>query len=111
VGSTREFPGAWVEQDAFVLRKLRLATQVEMTLQNHKRFAGGIHLPEERTITWPNPQDPQAAPFSANIRLLLVRAQGEGKLAASMQPASIGAAELKAARLPDEARDFYSRFR
>ncbi|HRK06214.1 MAG TPA: hypothetical protein PLZ57_00475 [Pseudobdellovibrionaceae bacterium] len=111
VGSTREFPGAWVEQDAFVLRKLRLATQVEMTLQNHKRFAGGIHLPQERTITWPNPQDPQAAPFSANIRLLSVRSQGEGKLAASMQPASIGASELKAARLPDEARDFYMRFR
>jgi hypothetical protein len=111
IGAAREFPGAWVEQDAFLLRKLRLPTQAEMTLQNHKRFPGGVHLPQERTITWPNPQDPQAAPFSANIRLLSARSQGEGKLASSMQPSSIGASELKAARLPDEARDFYMRFR
>ena len=111
IGAAREFPGAWVEQDAFHLRKMRLASQVEMTLQNHKRFPGGIHLPQERTITWPNPQDPQAAPMSASIRLLTVRSQAEGRVTSSLQPNSIGTGELKAAKLPDEARDFYLRFR
>ncbi|MDX9730263.1 MAG: hypothetical protein RBT63_00695 [Bdellovibrionales bacterium] len=106
------YPGAWIEQDNFILRKIRLPSQAEMTLGNHQNAGRGLRLPRERTITW-HSGDSAREIRSATIKVTSARAMAENSLAPQFQPASITPGELKAARLPDSAtvREFYSRFR
>jgi hypothetical protein len=47
-----EQPGLWIEQDAFVLRKLRLPTSVEMTAERYAQFGRGLQYPRARTVRW-----------------------------------------------------------
>lgn len=107
------FPGAWIEQDAFFLRKVRLPSQAEMMLSEHASAGSGLKLPRERSIVWRS-RDPNAAgPRSATIKVLSVKAMAEGSLAPQFQPSSIAPAEIKATKLPDDpaVHEFYSRFR
>lgn len=106
------FPGAWIEQDSFILKKLRLLSHAEMTLANHANSGGGLKLARERTIVWkPTGGDGEAR--SVTIRVLSVRNLPDKSLAPQFLNSSITASELKAARLPDApiVREFYSRFR
>jgi hypothetical protein len=43
-------PGLWIEQDQFVIRKIRLPSQVEMTADNYNQFAKGLYYPRTRTV-------------------------------------------------------------
>lgn len=47
-------PGIWIEQDHFVVRKLRLPLQVEMSANNYNQFSKGLFYPRQRTIRWAN---------------------------------------------------------
>lgn len=107
------FPGAWIEQDAFILRKLRLISQAEMTLSEHAAAGGGLRLARERTIVWRSNDPSLTEARAATIKVLSVKHLPEKSLATQFLPTSISAAELKSARLPDAAvtREFYSRFR
>lgn len=107
------FPGAWIEQDAFLLRKLRLLSQAEMSLSEHAAAGGGLKLARERTIVWRSNDPSVTEPRAATIKVLSVKHLPEKSLATQFLPTSISASELKSARLPDAAvaREFYSRFR
>lgn len=48
------YPGIWVEQDQFVIRKLRLNSQLEIAANDYKDFSGGLLLPKERILRWQN---------------------------------------------------------
>lgn len=113
VDSKAAFPGAWIEQDAFLLRKLRLQSQAEMSLSEHAAAGGGLKLARERTLVWRSNDPSVIEPRAATIKVISVKNLPEKSLANQFLPTSISAGELKSARLPDAAvaREFYSRFR
>lgn len=113
VDNATQFPGAWIEQDAFLLRKLRLPSQSEMTLSNHVNAGGGLKLARERSIIWKSSDPAVTEPRSVTIRVTSVKNLPDKSLAPQFLPNSISTAELKSARLPDApiVREFYSRFR
>lgn len=113
VDNASQFPGAWIEQDTFLLRKLRLLSQAEMTLSNHMNAGGGLKLARERSIVWKSTDPNVAEARSATIKVTSVKNLPDKSLAPQFLPTSISAGELKSAHLPDAAivREFYSRFR
>ncbi len=53
-GSDVSLPGVWVEQDSFLLRKLRFKSQAEVQANKYQSYNSGLKLPKDRTITWNN---------------------------------------------------------
>ncbi len=49
-------PGLWIEQDQFVLRKIRLPSQVEISADKHSAFSRGLIFPKVRLVRWENKQ-------------------------------------------------------
>ncbi len=99
-------PGIWIEQDQFVIRKLRLPSGVEMTADNYSQFARGLSYPRTRTIRWGS--------NSATIRL--IGASTRPATAANLFQASNVDIPSKWDGLEDKSskaaiREFYSRFR
>lgn len=99
-------PGIWIEQDQFVVRKLRLPTQVEMVANNYNQFAKGLYYPRSRTIRWGN----------NTVTIRLISASARPQAAVSLfQPTSLdqnlkweGIENLPAKEVVTE---FYTRFR
>ncbi len=52
--SSEGSPGIWIEQDQFVIRKIRLLSAAEVSAQKYKVFSGGLWLPQERQVSWGN---------------------------------------------------------
>lgn len=100
------YPGLWIEQDEFVIRKLRLPSQAEMTADNYNQFSRGLSYPRSRTIRWNN----------NTVTIRLISAQTRSQTAAALfQPASLdtnmkwdGINSLPA---KDVITEFYTRFR
>lgn len=113
VDNANAFPGAWIEQDTFLLKKLRLLSQAEMTLSNHANAGGGLKLARERSIVWKSSDPAVTEPRSVTIKVTSVRNLPDKSLAPQFQTSSISQNEIKAARLPDvpAVREFYARFR
>ena len=97
-------PEAWVEQDAFILRRLRFPSEAEVEADHHSTYAGALKLPRERTVSW--------GTNSVFIRVLSVRPATAAQVASQMNFNSLSAG-AKSAHLPDQAqvREFYQRFR
>lgn len=99
-------PGVWIEQDQFVLRKVRLPSQVEMTADNYNIFSKGLHYPRNRTIRWGN--------HTATIRLISA-APRPAVNASLFQPSSLDINQnvegLNNLAAKDAILEFYSRFR
>lgn len=99
-------PGVWIEQDQFVLRKLRLPSQVELSANNYNQFSRGLHYPRARTIRWGN----------NTVTIRLISASSRPQSAVSLfQPSSLdsnvkwdGVNSLPAR---DVVTEFYTRFR
>ncbi len=113
VDNATAFPGAWIEQDTFLLKKLRLLSQSEMTLSNHTNSGGGLKLARERSIIWKSTDPSATEPRSVTIKVTSVKNLPEKSLAPQFLQTSISQGEIRAARLPDApiVREFYSRFR
>jgi hypothetical protein len=47
-------PRFWIEQDFFMIRKLRLTSGAELFMDNYKSFVKNLHYPRERTLKWGN---------------------------------------------------------
>lgn len=45
-------PALWIEQDQFVLRKLKWSTQATMVTDNIKSYVKNLRLPENQVIQW-----------------------------------------------------------
>lgn len=99
-------PGLWIEQDQFVVRKIRLPSQVEMTADNYNQFAKGLYYPRTRTIRWGN--------NTATIRLISASAR-PATAVSQFQPNSLDINTkldgLEKLSVKDAVMEFYSRFR
>lgn len=100
------YPGLWIEQDEFVLRKIRLPNQAEMSAQSYSQFARGLQYPRQRTIRWGN--------NSVNIRLISASARPAAS-ANLLAPASLDTNTvvdgLQSVPARNTVMEFYSRFR
>lgn len=100
------YPGLWIEQDQFVLRKLRLPSQVEMSANNYNQFARGLSYPRARTIRWGN--------NTVNIRLISASARPQTAVTL-FQPTSLDTnlkwEGINSLPAKDVITEFYTRFR
>ncbi len=99
-------PGLWVEQDQFIIRKIRFPSQAEITAENYGPFARNLSFPRLRTIQWNQ--------NTVTIRLVNV----SGKVANSsqlFQPNTLDVPytikPLRDASAQTLIEEFYSRFR
>jgi hypothetical protein len=105
--SSDAYPGIWIEQDRFVIRKLRLPSQLEISANNYKAYTQNLFLPQERTVTW------QGQVF----KILTSSASGAGgpKTTTALESTSLNFGENpKLSRLLPEdpiIKDFYIRLR
>lgn len=102
----RGYPGIWIEQDHFVIRKLRLPSQVEIVADNYGEFSRDLFYPRSRTVRWGN--------NAVNIRLLTVSGK-PANVAKLMQPASLNVPNnwngISGMPVRDVITEFYTRFR
>ncbi|MES2965731.1 MAG: hypothetical protein V4760_17750 [Bdellovibrionota bacterium] len=101
--SPKAMPGVWIEQDAFLLRKLRFPSEAEVTADRHSAQAG-LRFPRTRVVTWGS--------NTAEIRVVSVKSLSAAQAASFLNQNSFQA-DLKNARLPtdEQVKEFYSRFR
>ncbi|MEN0058888.1 MAG: hypothetical protein AAGB31_08640 [Bdellovibrio sp.] len=99
-------PNLWIEQDQFVVRKLRLPSQAEMSANNYNQFARGLHYPRSRTIRWDN--------NTVTIRLISAAARPQTAVGL-FQPSSLDISSrwdgLESLPNKNVITEFYSRFR
>lgn len=99
-------PGIWIQQDEFVVRKLRLPSQVEMSANNYNNFARNLSYPRSRTIRWGN--------NTVTIRLISASARPQTAVAL-FQPSSLDANlkwdGISSLATKDVITEFYTRFR
>lgn len=111
VESSQPNPGLWIEQDQFVIRKLRWPTQFEIQASEYKNFANGLWLPQLRTLSWPQVNSP------VRVSVNSVGVAGSGKnLNQQLEPSSLKSADSSSAlirKLPEDAviKEFYTRMR
>jgi hypothetical protein len=99
--NTQAPPRVWIEQDSFVVRKVRLGSQVEVEFSDVKEFEEGkIKMPEQQSVFW------------KNATVLLQNKSVEFVDQKKIEPhLKLGKGET--AKLPDNVniKEFYSRFR
>ena len=90
-------PAAWIEQDAFLLRRVRFPTEAQVTADHFTSYPNSLRLARERTVSWAN--------NSVLIRVLSVKHLAQAPREPSVQ--------AKGTNLPDiaQVKEFYSRFR
>lgn len=95
-------PAAWIEQDAFLLRRLRFPSEAEVFADKFSTYARELKFPRERTLNWKD--------GSVNIRLVSVRSITSGQASNALNTKTT---PLKPGRLPDypQIKEFYTRFR
>lgn len=101
--SEQREPGLWIEQDQFVIRKIRYPSLAEMTAEQYSSYPRGLQLPKVRTLQW--------GAQTVTIRLLSVNGRGPAALstgALEITPRWDGLTGQPAQKTVEE---FYSRFR
>lgn len=51
-GLETKLPGLWIEQDQFLLRKIRNSKKTEMSVEKWGNYSRGWKLPKERSFAW-----------------------------------------------------------
>lgn len=98
-------PEAWIQQDGFVLEKIRFPPQSEVSADRFAISPGNLKLPRERTVTWNG--------NIVSIRVLSVKALPASAIGKAISPGSITTADARAYHLPEipAVKEFYARFR
>ena len=98
-------PGLWIEQDQFVVRKIKLPSQVEMSADNYSQFAKGLSYPRQRTIRWGR--------NTASVRVISIsaRASNNALFQASALDTPMKLDGLSGLQSKETILEFYSRFR
>jgi hypothetical protein len=99
-------PGLWIEQDQFLVRKVRFPDQVSVLADQYQHLELNLWLPKVRTVNW-NSQ-------LAQIHLINARSypKSSPNQLALLNPKSLSERAVPL-RLPEDPvlREFYSRFR
>lgn len=99
-------PKLWIEQDFFVIRKLRLPSQVELEFENYKSYSKGLNYPKHKWIRWGQNK------VSVNTLSVVPKT---GNLAAQFNPQSLDVNNqseiLYNHPLKNLLEEFYTRFR
>lgn len=99
-------PGLWVEQDLFLIRKIRWPNQVEITADDHAPYAKGLHFPKTRVLKWGN--------NTVTMKVLNVVARS-GNVNTFFQPQSLDYMTtfegVQSSPLKPVIEEFYTRFR
>lgn len=104
-------PGLWVEQDRFVIRKLRLPSEAVVTASDYQNYPRFQHLPKQTQVNWDNHSVKinliKVLPLNANHPLTR---QLSSEFLRSKNSAASSATPIQ---LPEIAvvRDFFTRFR
>jgi hypothetical protein len=93
--------GFWIEQDSFLLRKIKIRDGIEMEINKSLQFARGITYPSERTVIW----DQEVA----RLRTLSVVARSKDGLAVAQPSFKID--PLVPSEQKRKIEEFYSKFR
>lgn len=99
----KEVPGVWIEQDQFLLRKVRTTGLAEVTADRYGSYAKGLNFPRTRNVRWGTNQ--------VTIQTLSVTSKGKDAFTsfAPKGPAKMeGIQNQHATALVEE---FYRRFR
>jgi hypothetical protein len=98
-------PEAWIEQDAFNVRRLRFPSEAEVAADRFSTYPNALKFPRERTVSW--------GTNSVTIRVVSIRQIGPAQIGKLLDPSSFSLSKEKPARLPDlaQVREFYTRFR
>ena len=96
-------PGAWIEQDSFLLRKLRFPSNAEVVASHFGSFDSGLKLPKERKITWGD--------RTATIHVISVKSIPSAQAQKLLSSTTLTPNDAREAQLPEIAKEFYSRFR
>lgn len=100
-------PGLWIEQDQFVVRKVRFPSTSTVTAGEYVRNSGGMWLPQERTYSWGTSS---AQVHVASVKPISGKPSPEIFKATSLDPQKNPNVSVK---LPNQdiLREFYQRFR
>lgn len=105
-GVTPALPGLWVEQDQFVIRKLRLPSEAEVRADQYQSYPRFQHQPKQIQVRWDSHMvrinSTKVVPLAANHELLK-------KLSVN----SFKGSKKATLNMPNNEalRDFYTRFR
>ncbi len=108
VGSETQNPGIWIEQDQFLIRKIRFPSQTEVSADEYADYTRNLKFPRLRKIKWSQGLTP--------IRLLNVNAKNfDANELQDFNPNQF-AKKAKQARfgqssLASSIEEFYTRFR
>ncbi len=97
-------PGLWIEQDQFVVRKLKLPSHAEVTAERHSQYARNLIFPRKRNVLWDN--------NSVQIQTLTV--VGKPHQASLFSPSNLELTKVEAFNnlsIRSMIEDFYKRFR
>jgi hypothetical protein len=108
INASEPNPGLWIEQDRFVVSKLRLPSRIELVAKNYKTYARGLKLPLNRELLWDD--------HRTQINLTKVKGisnSGKNKERLSYKSLNFGKNPELSRVLPEDnvVRDFYTRFR
>lgn len=99
-------PGIWIEQDQFMIRKLRLPSKTEISADQYQRFTNNLWIPRLREVRWGD--------VSVEIQLGEVKAIGKPSPQITSLLSVKGLSTTgKAQVIPDQdsIKNFYSQFR
>lgn len=108
VGATESAPGMWIEQDQFVIRKLRFPSQSTVVANDYSNYTNQLFYPNRMTVSWGN--------RTIQIQVIgVVPVADSSKAASLLNEASLdfGKDPSVAVKLPDLEilTEFYKRFR
>lgn len=97
-------PMLWMEQDQFVLRKFKSASNVTVHADDYAKYEEGLWYPRVRTYNF--------EPYTIQIRTISVQSLGKSNNDPRLRSSSLNAKQ-DALKLPDTdgLREFYQRFR
>ncbi len=101
-------PGLWIEQDKFLIRKIKLKTGTEISANEYSDYGKDLKFPKVRTITFDNN-------ISVSIRVLKINvlSQNNKSLQNKMSPQALRRSynQQDEKTVPLLIKDFYLRFR
>jgi hypothetical protein len=102
---TKRPAGLWIEQDQFVIRKLRFNEAAEVIASDYQGYAKGLRFPRSRQVRWAG-NEVSIRLVSVGLKANATKELQPSALSASLPPDQLGELPAKAA-----IQEFYQRFR